>query len=796
MRVLDDLRYAIRQYKKNALTAVAIVVSIGLAVGANALMFTIISAFILKPLVGFRDPGSLAMISLRSKSVDSIVAYPDYRDFSRQQASFESLVAWSQEPLTLIGEGDPKQITAVRVTPTFHEMTKYHAFLGRDFGPADFDRGRDGVFLATAEFWKEHLGSDRNAVGRAFAFDGATRVLAGVLPPDFHWIDAPDDAIFVPLVPTAAEEQRGYRFFEVAGRLRTGVPLRQAIANFRVLMNGMIAAHTMPEGTEVIIEPLDEAVLGTGLRTALWTLGLTVFCVLLIASVNIATIRISRLRIRQSEIAMRAALGASRGQLVRLLTIESLFLALVGGCLGLFLAYAGYRLLQATDLLPVSSMFDGRVDWRVALFTLAASVLTAGISGLLPSLAAARTDLMALLRAGSGSPASLRRRSLAGVCIVAEVALSTVLIHGATMAMQNLRRLRTMTPGFESRNRLVLHVSLPNQRYRARARMSFFSNLIDTFNAIPGVQATAIVSPLPFSGSALFNDYFPDGKHPPAGEEAPVANYYSCSPGYFSTMRIPIVAGREFAVTDLQPNSLYAVVSRSIAVRFWGNEAAAIGHVVELNQRPLAIVGVAGDVRHSAASHTLPDAIYTLYSIYAPQRVAVVVRSTLPPANLGQVLRRSVWRIDSHLALGQIDSMDAIVGEAASDALQLGLVLGVCAAAALVMTLIGLYGVTSDMVSQRLREIAIRRALGASDRRVVSSLAAQGTSLALIGFALGAAATFAIHRVVASVVLPVGINPFTTALIAFTTLVTAVLASGIPSVRAVRSEPERILRQQ
>lgn len=756
------------------------------------------NALLFKPLLGFREPQNLVMVWLRGAQKTTALSYADFQDYAGRQHSLGSMIASRRQPVTLVGQGDPQEIVALRVTQDFMAITQTDAFLGRGFLREEFESGRDGVFMATASFWRRNLGADPRAIGRPVTFDDVTRVLVGVFPPGFNWVGVSSDAIFVPLVPSAVELQRGYRFFDVIGRLRPGVSVEQARAEFQGITQGMAAAHAVPGGTTSRLRTVNEMALGSNLKTALWALSLTVVLVLLITCVNVANIKVSRLAERQREFAIRAALGASGRQVLRHLTVESLLEALVGGCVGLLLASWGHRFLTAAGLFDAGPVFDVRMDWRVAFFTLGISLLAGVIFGLLPAITVRRRNLTDLLKsAAAGSGVGGRATFLSALCVVVEVALAVVLLHGAMMALQNVRLLRAVNPGLETRERVSLRFSLPGKQYLPRQRIGFYHALLGQLEAVPGVQAAAIVSPAPLSGSGLLNSFYPDGRHPAPGEEGPVAYYYTCSPGYFSVLGIPVLAGREFVSTDLQPDALVAMVSRTVARRYWNSEAEALGRAMELNERRLTIVGVAGDVRPvslTAAGET--GAIYTPYSIYPPPQAAAIVRSKLPPSTLAPALRQSVWRIDHHLALGELDALTDVAGRHIADARRLGLVLGGCAVAALSMTLIGIYGVTAGMVAQRRREIAIRRALGASNRSLLWSFTRRGGSLAGLGLLAGAALAYAIRHAVASVVPPVNVAPVLVCGAALATMVTAILACILPAAAALRIQPERILRQE
>jgi predicted permease len=772
------------------------VLSVGLAIGINLLMFTIISTLFLKPMIGISDPGRVVQLSLRSRDGRlAALSYADFQDYAVHQRSFEYLSASASQSVTITGRGDPREVVADRVTRDSFMLSGIQPRLGRGFRESEFARGGDGVFIASDTFWRRSLGSDPAAVGQSFVLNGVSRTLVGVLPPRGAMIGVGADGVFFPLIPDGQENQRGYRFLSVFGRLGRNTSLEAARADLTGITRGLVDGHSMAPGTEIWTQTFDDLLLGSDLRKVLRGLAITVALVLLIACVNVATIKISRLSVRRTEIGIRMALGAPRGRIIASLLGQSLLEACFGGALGFAFAYWAFQAIQASGLLTFGPMFDPRLDWRVGFFALAVSVLTAATFGVVPALHSMRENPVSLIRVASGTRTTRHSGRLVALCVLTEVCLSVLLVDAALMGFQNLAQVKQMKIGIEPKGRVAVRFSLPGRRYDAAGRARFFTELLQAVRPISGVHEAAIASPVPLMGGDMMNSYYPDGRH--TGDEAPTANYYICSPSYFAALGIPVLAGRSFSETDLQPSAHPVVVSRAVAVRFWRSPREALGRSLELNGRALEVVGVAGDVRHSLddpAEHA--EALYTPYGQWAPPSATLVVKSALSSKALADAIRQAFRQLDSELATGVPEPMEEAAMKTVVDAKQLMLVLVLFAGVALILTLVGLYGVTSEMVRQRLREIALRRVLGESAASLVYRVTRRAGIIAGLGLCVGGLLSFGLRKVTEAVVPVVPIAAWLLVSVALTLLGCALLVSVVPVFRVLRTHPSVVLREE
>ncbi|HEY7112574.1 MAG TPA: ABC transporter permease [Thermoanaerobaculia bacterium] len=804
-RFLQDLRYGLRLLRRSPGFAAVAVGTLALGIGANTAILSVVDAILLRPLP-YRDAGSLVAILMHGTGP---VTPGNFLDWGARSRSFESMGAADLWSANLTGGDNPEKVAALRMTPEIFPMLGVRPSLGRFFLAAEAVAGRDRVVVLGDGIWRRRFGSDPAILGRAIALNGEPYTVVGVMPPGFVFAPfwATQSEMWAPLDLAGRANNREGQSLRVFARLRDGVTLaaaRQEIA----AITASLEREFPGTNRDVRVVTLLERVVGN-VRPALLVLLAAVGLVLLIACVNVANMLLARSSVRRREVALRAALGASRGRTLRQLLTESVVLACAGGALGAALGAWGLKALLAIAPPETPRLTDVRLDPRVLLATLALSLATGIVFGLAPAFHASRLALREALAEGGAAGAGREGGRLRRVFVAAEVALALVLLVGAGLMLRSFAALRRFDPGFDPRGVVTLEVSVAGTRQAAPGRRAvLYREILDRFAALPDVAAAGAINHVPLAGDIWGWPYAIEGRPPSRPGEAPRAIYRAVLPGYFATMRLPILRGRAVETADTDGAPGVVVINDHMARRRWPG-AEAVGKRISLGDRTwLTVVGVVKDAVQGSWGGELDDEIYLsflqtrqLMESTEPSSayISYVVRvpAGRDPAGIVPALRTAVRSIDPTLPVSAVHTMEDIVAGANGRSRFQMLLLGVFAAAAALLAAVGIYGVMSYAVSRQAREIGLRMALGASARGVLWRVVRQGLSVALAGAAAGLVAALVLTRLMASVLYGVTTtDPATYAGVAALLVAIAVLASYVPARRAARIDPATALRSE
>ena len=807
----QDVRYGARMMTKNPGFSLVAIVALALGIGANSAIFSVINAVLLRPLP-FAEPERLVTVGntdLKQGTNEFFLTWPDFADYRAMNQSFQTLAGFDERDVTLTGTGEAARLHGAMVTSDLFPMLGVGPQIGRAF-TAEEEKPGTHVVLLSHGLWQRRFNADPNVVGRAVGINGRSYTVAGVMPAGFAfplgaepvelWINAGVDGEGgAPLM-----KQRGNHYLEVLGRLKPGVTLAQAQAEI-----GRIAANLGQQYPDTnsafggIAVPFYQRVTGDA-RLALLVLLGAVGCVLLIACANVANLLLARASARRREIAIRAALGAGRGRVVRQLLTESVLLSLCGGVAGMMLALWGTEVLLAMVPKGLPRAAEASLDGRVLGFTLLISLLTGMLFGLAPAWQSLRTDLNDTLREG-GRGGDGRGSRVRSALIVSEVAVAFLLLVCAGLLINSFWRLRQVNPGFDPKSVLSFRVSLPGTQYDKPEKVeAFYQQLSSRIQAMPGVVSVSGVNPLPLSGNNAGVGFAIEGQPTDPGRPFPYDTYLRViRPDYFQTMKIQLVAGRDFNERDKLESTPAAIINESLAKRYFPNQnplGRRINPSFGVDGRGVLwreIVGVVKDVHHASLSEDSDAEVYVAHTQAPWNTITVVARTSINPSSLIQSVRNEVRSLNPDLPVYDIRTLeDRISLTVAQPRFQM-LLLTIFAGIALLLTAVGLYGVLAYNVAQRTQEIGIRMALGASAGKVRAMVVRQGMTLALAGIGLGLIASFAATRLLASLLFGVtATDPLTFALIGLAMLLIALAACWIPARRATKVDPMIALRYE
>jgi len=798
--LLQDILHAFRALKKSpGFTAIA-VLTLALGIGANTALFSVVNAVVLRPLQ-FKNPSRLVWGWGKCPLCEGGAVSPsDFVDYRAQSQSFEHYGARAvgDSLFNLTGTDKPIQITGSMITAGFFDALGVQPRYGRVFTLADEKTSEPAVVILSNHLWQERFGGDPTVIGKSIALDGKTRTVVGVLANDMPVLTQADLWFPAPFENPGMQSRRSH-FLRPIGLLNSGVTISQAQAELDTIA-GRLAAQ-FPEtdkGWRQQLEPLQSVLVGNVGPAFLVLMG-AVALVLLIACANIASLLLARNTVRQREIAIRTALGAGRSRLVRQLLTESLVLALIGGGAGIFVATAGVELLKQLGPESLPRLDEVSVNGVVLAFTFAIAILTGILFGLGPALKATRRSLTQSLKEGGSSGDTRSKHRAHNTLVVAEVALSLVVLIASGLLLNSFWRLMRAPLGFDPANLITTEVSLVSPRYDdPQKRDSFFRELEERIQSAPGAASAGFISELPLSGEG--NDtFFTIVEHPPANpNNNEDADFRVVTGDYFGAMRIPLLAGRSFVSQDVSEDRQVIVVNEPFVKKFFPRESAIGKHVKLFEGKPQfatrEIVGIVGGNKHFALQESLRPEMFIPGS---HMRMSVVVRGAGDPAILTPTVRQALHQIDPDEATSTFRTMtDVVSSSAASDRFNT-LLLGAFGAIALLLTAAGIFGVLSYLVTQRTREIGLRMALGAQQADVLRVIVGHGLRLMLIGLSIGVAGALIVTRWMSSVLFGVKpTDPFTFAVVAFVLGTVAFLASYIPARRAMRVDPMVALRYE
>ncbi len=829
--LFQDLRYGARMLaKKPGFTFIAIL-TLALGIGANTAIFSIVNAVLLRPLP-FHEPDNLVLLwQKNSQHTPSQMpfAFPNFNDIREQNQSFENIAAWSSylnTQFNLTGEGQPLLIQYALVSADFFPVFGVQPILGQTFAPEDDQPGSNRIAVISYGLWQSRFAADKKIVGQTITLDGNSYTVKGVMPQSFAFPRFPKDAeIWIPLAQDPNFGRRfspATRYLNVLARLKPGVQLQQAQSEMDSLARQI--QETRPQfNREMGIQAtlLHQQVTGA-IAPALLVLLVAVGLVLLIACANVANLMLARAMSRQKEIAIRAALGASRWRIFRQLLTESLVLAFAGCLLGLFIALWAVDLFafvpynQATYLSPYTvAHHQITLDERVLLFSITLSLLTGILFGIAPAWQFSKPNVNSALKDGKTRTASgFSLNRLRGLLVVSEVALSLVLLIGAGLMIKSFLRLQNVDPGFNPENVLTAQISLPRSKYDKPEKITaFYQQLFERLANSPGVQSIGAISSLPLSNTDNDTSFFIDGQPTVEPQDRPRTHDRTVSPDYFQAMGIKVLQGRSFTDYDNATGKRVALINEAMAQRYWGDENP-VGKRIALDYETMRfftdrppefnlaagmreIVGVVHNIKHTGLESETQPEMYVPYLQHPEREMSFVVRSTLPPDSLVKAVRNEVQNIDADQSLANVQMMTQMLSDSVAKPRFNFLLLGIFAALALALAMLGVYGVMSYSVTQRTNEIGVRMALGAQSHDVMKLFIQQGMWLALAGVAIGLAAAFALTRLMKNLLFGVSTaDSLTFIVVSLLLMGVALVACFVPARRAAKTDPMVALRYE
>jgi putative ABC transport system permease protein len=798
--VWQDLRYGARTLRKSPGFTAVVVLTLALGVGANTAVFSVVNAVLLRPLA-YRDPSRLVTVLHDGWAP---VAPANFLDWREQSRSFESMAAAQSWNLTMTGQGQPEQLNVLQTSAEMFHVLGVDAALGRTYAAGEDQPGREHVVVISHGFWQRRFGGDRGVVGRQVTLDGEAYTVIGVMPPDFQFAPfwATHAEAWLPLNLGRRVNDRRGQSLRVFARLKDGVTQAQAQTEMETINRRLEEQYPREnEGPAVSVDPLHEKVVGKSRPALLVILGAVGF-VLLIACANVANLMLTKSALRRKEIAVRIALGAGRRRVVRQLLTESLLLSLAGGGAGLLLASWSNSTLASLGPDSLPRVRTVGLDANVLVFTLGLCVLVGLLFGLAPALRSTKTDLTESLKDRSrGSTSDRRQERVRKFLVVGEIAVSLVLLIGGGLTMRSFLRLTSVDPGFDPRGVMTATVPLAGPRYSTdEQRAAFFKLLTERVSSLPGVKSASVINHLPLGGDVWTYGFTVEGRPAPTDAERPSAVYRVARPDYFRTMGAALLKGRDFTERDDASSPGVVIVNEALARRQWPGEEP-LGKRITVNGesgKPREVVGVVRDLKQGEwASEPKPE-MYLPHSQAAPPRsMTLVVRASSDTSEVAREVRREVWAIDKDLPVSQVASMEDVVAESVAQQRFNTLLIGVFAAAALMLAAVGVYGVMSHTVTQRTHEIGVRMALGARGRDVLGMIIRQGLVLTLIGLAVGLAGAFALTRVMDSLLYEVSAtDPLVFGGVAAALTLSALLACYVPARRATKVDPMEALRYE
>ena len=807
-RVLQNIRYGLRMLRKQpGFTAVA-VLALALGVGANTAIFSVVNGVLLRPLP-YTDPDNLVMVwesNIPRSRLTNVASPANYLDWKRQTQTLDPLAALVQIQLNLTSEGDPVELDAQYVTTNFFDTLGVQPARGRGFTEEEGQTGKDQVAVLSHNLWQQRFGGSDEVLGRAITLNGRSFTVIGIMPAEFYFMNR-EILLWVPMALNPATDYRAVsgRFLMSVARLKPGVTRDQAQAEMEGIAAQLEQTHLkFNAGWTVNLVPLHEQIVGDIRPIILVLLGAVGF-VLLIACANVANLLLARAATRQKELALRTALGAARSQIVGQLLTESVLLSCFGGALGLLLAYWGLKLLVAVSPDNIPRLNEIAVDWRVLFFTIMISFVTGIIFGLVPALQSSKPDLNATLKEGGrGARVGGSSRVVRNLFVIAEVALSLVLLIGAGLMIKSFMRLQNVTPGFRTENILTLRLQLPRLKYREEAqRAVFFKQLEERMRALPGVESVGAINFLQLAGQRSATSFTIVGRPEPPPGEQPVTDVRVVTPGYFNAMAIPLIKGRLLDERDTAQSSRVLLINETMARLYWPDEDP-LGKRISVswsNPGEDEIVGVVGDIRDMGLNLEVKPTIYWPHARDSYAFMNLVLHTRSDPKGLALAAQNEVRAIDPEQPVADIRTMEAVLSDSISRQRFNMLLFVIFASVALVLAVVGIYGVIAYSVNQRTHEIGIRMALGAQTVDILKMVIGQSMLLTGIGLAIGIGGavvlSLLISNLMSSLLFEVGATDVTTFLLVSLVLAAAAMVATVfPARRATKVDPMVALRYE
>jgi putative ABC transport system permease protein len=804
---VQDIRFGLRMLARRPAFTLAATVALALGIGANTAIFSVVNRVLLTSLP-YREPDRLIMVweTNRPRSKDRNVISPaNYLDWQDQNTVFERMAGFFDWRMNLTGVDDPEEISSQLATAEFFDVLGVNPQLGRAFLPNDGQDGVERVAILSHGLWQRRFGGDSNILGRTISLNSRTFTIVGVMPAGVEFtvksgsmIGKPPE-IWLPMGFNADSRIRRGRYMTAIARLKPGVSLAQAQAEMTTIGDRLEQQYPdFNTGWGVNLVPLFEEQVGD-IRPALLILFGAVGFVLLIACANVANLLLARGATRHREVALRAALGATRRRIVRQMLTESLLLSAVGGMLGLGLAYWGVRALLALGPTELASLQNVGIDVRILGFTILLSLVTGVIFGIVPAIQASRTDLNESLKEGGRSVGSVQGHRLRGALVIAEVALALILLTGSGLMIRSLLRLQAVNPGFDPEKLLTFRIALPGAKYDTDPKcIGFYRELVERIEALPGVRSAGGINFLPFGGQGSATGFSIVGEPVPAPGEFPVVDVRVITGDYFRAMNIDVKRGRTFTEREANEAARVVVINEKMARDYFPGQDP-IGRKVIIQMRdtdiPTEIIGVVGDVKHNSLDGDVRAMSYWPQPELTYSFMTIVVRTDQNPLGLAPAVRREVQSIDRDLPVADLQPMTARLSTSIARTRFATLLLGIFAGVALVLAAVGIYGVMSYAVTERTHEIGIRMALGAERINVIALVLRRGLALSMSGVGLGLLGSWLLTRFVSTLLFQTSTtDPATFAAVAVALTLIALAASLIPARRATAVDPVRALR--
>jgi predicted permease len=804
-RVRQDLLFTARNTRKNPAFAATAVLALALGIGANAAIFSVFYNVLLRSLP-YRNSAELLSLGREMRGFPGgLAAAPEFAGWRADSHIFQGIAAWYDEEFNLTGPGTPERVQGADVTADFLSVLGTRPALGRGFTADDERPGAPAVALLTHELWQRRFGGDPSIVGRSLVMNDVPHRVAGVLPASFRF---PASAVFEVLVPFQSPAKPSWTRPRIAvvaviARPRAGVFTRRMIADlsaiserYRPQMPAFYADPAHPSRITAI--PLHEQLAGRSrpvLVALLWSVGI----LLLLACVNVANLQLARAAVRQREIGLRAALGASRARLAQWLVTENMVLSGMAGLAGLALAYALLRILKASQGVSLPDPRDFDPGWMLWAVTLGLSILAGLLAGLLPALMSPKLQLNEVLKSGALSITGGRGARARSVLVLVQVALALVLLIGSGLLLRSLQHVLAVNWGFRPDRLLMVRMRLPASRYDTPAkRNAFCAALLERAGALPGVESVAISSALPLLGYGLAVSIVFEGQPVPPPSQRPSVPTLMVTPAYFRTMGTPLLAGRQFSPSDAPTSAPVAIVNAAFAKRFYP-AGDAVGKRIQWGGRHdfTTIVGVAADIRQTGRESGVDPQVFIPETPNPTPRPNLILRARIDPGALAPAVRSAVWAVDKEEPVYGLKTMDQLIRESGASRSVETLLLASFGLLALALAAIGIYGVVSEMVNRKTREIGLRMALGAQAPDVLRMILRRSLALTLAGIAVGAGASFYLVRYLESLLF--GIEPRDAVAFAgagVLLLAVALVAAYLPARRAARIDPVVTLRSE
>ncbi len=797
--LVRDLRFALRALARSPGFTAAAVLAIALGVGGSSAIFSVLDSVVLRPLPA-PEPGRLLSLYVTARNGSKDTFSPvDYLDLARENGAFTAIAGVVDTRLSLTGRAGPVQIAGARVTASFFAALQVKPALGRGFSPEEDLLGAPPVVVLTEGLWRRQFGADPNVLGQTVTLNGGARTVIGVMPRGFSLPLLGGAEALVPFSFTADDlKNRGYSFIHVFGRVKPGISLAQAQADLMVVGRRIAARYEEHAGQSMTAAPLLEDLVGP-IKRVLEAMLVAALMVLLIACANVASMLLARAAGRQREIAIRAALGSSRAQIIRQLLTEAALLSLLGGALGVLLAAWGVDGLVSLAPASVPRLDEVRVHRPVLLFALGLSLASGIAAGLLPALQSSAPDLGEALK--NGSSASTARGGLRSVLVVAEVALALMLAIGSGLMIRTVARLLAERTGMgDPAQVLVANLDLPADKYAKDEQIfAFQQRFLEEARRIPGVKSIALMSSAPLEPRGWHLSFHIGGLPPPLPGERPAANVVWASPGYLQTLGIPLLRGRDIAPSDTARTPRVLLVNQAFVRKYLRGEdglGRRITHFAEETDS-WEIVGVIGDVHLGALDRAPGPMVVVPFAQAEVPTMTVAARTDGSPLALVAGLRGAVLAADKDQPLGRAQTLDQVVSASIGERRFQLFLLTIFGAVALALAALGIYGVISYSVARRSREIGLRMALGAQASQVLSMVVGGGLRLALLGVAIGLLGAFALTRLLQAALYRVrAADPLTFAAVSLLLLVVSALAAWVPARRATRVDPMTPLRAE